>query len=82
MHWISWPWRMISIAISALLIGMVRLYQVTLSPLLGAHCRFRPSCSRYFIGAVKKYGPLGGSCRGLWRICRCHPWNPGGHDPP
>ena len=64
------------------MIGAVRLYQWTLSPLLGNVCRFRPSCSHYFIGAVKKYGPLRGGVQGVKRICRCHPWNPGGYDPP
>lgn len=64
------------------LIGMVRLYQLLLSPLLGRHCRFQPSCSNYFIQAVRKYGPLKGALLGLWRIGRCHPFNPGGHDPP
>jgi len=67
---------------SRLLIGLVRLYQVFLSPLLGRHCRFHPTCSNYFIQAVEKYGPLKGSLRGLWRICRCNPFNPGGEDPP
>jgi putative membrane protein insertion efficiency factor len=64
------------------LIGLVRLYQWTIGPLLGRRCRFEPSCSEYFIGAVRKYGPLGGTLRGIWRICRCNPWNPGGFDPP
>lgn len=64
------------------LIAGVRLYQILLSPLIGQHCRFEPSCSRYFIGAVQKYGALRGSWRGVCRICRCHPWNPGGWDPP
>jgi hypothetical protein len=67
---------------SLLLIGMVRIYQWTLGPLLGRRCRFEPSCSRYFIEAVKKYGALRGAWRGLKRIGRCHPWNPGGYDPP
>ncbi len=67
---------------SRLLIGLVRLYQIVLSPLLGRNCRFQPTCSSYFIQAVKKYGPLSGSVRGLWRICRCNPFNPGGEDPP
>lgn len=67
---------------SAILIGMVRCYQITLSPLLGRNCRFTPSCSNYFIEAVRKYGPLRGTLRGLWRICRCNPFHPGGHDPP
>ena len=61
------------------MIGCVRLYQIFLSPLLGRNCRFTPSCSNYFIQAVRKYGPLHGALRGAWRICRCHPFNPGGH---
>lgn len=65
-----------------ILIGMVRLYQIFLSPFLGANCRFTPSCSAYFIEAVKKYGVVRGSFKGAWRILRCNPWNPGGEDPP
>jgi putative membrane protein insertion efficiency factor len=53
-----------------------------LSPIFGRQCRFYPSCSNYFIGAVKKHGPWKGCLKGLWRICRCHPFNPGGIDPP
>jgi putative membrane protein insertion efficiency factor len=64
------------------LIGLVLLYKLSLSPLLGRHCRFEPSCSTYFIEAVRKYGPVRGAWRGLRRIARCHPWNPGGYDPP
>ena len=64
------------------LIGLVRLYQVTLSPLIGRQCRFHPTCSNYFIEAVKKYGAIRGAARGILRICRCHPWHPGGYDPP
>lgn len=60
----------------------VRIYQLAIRPLLPPSCRFEPSCSEYFIAAVRKYGPLSGACRGAWRICRCHPWNPGGYDPP
>jgi putative membrane protein insertion efficiency factor len=67
---------------SQLVILPVRLYQVTLSPLLGRHCRFEPTCSHYFIGAVRKYGPLRGTLKGLWRICRCNPWGGSGYDPP
>ncbi len=65
-----------------LLIAMVRVYQVVLSPFLGRNCRFTPSCSAYFIGAVKKYGAVRGAIRGILRICRCHPFHPGGYDPP
>lgn len=75
-------WQIIAAVPSWILIGAVRLYQIFLSPLLGQHCRFEPTCSRYFIGAVRKYGAVRGSWRGVRRICRCHPWNPGGYDPP
>ncbi len=68
--------------LSAFLIALVRCYQVGLRPILPAVCRFQPSCSEYFILAVSKYGPLRGSWRGLWRICRCNPWCQGGYDPP
>ncbi len=67
---------------SRILIGLVRLYQIFFSPIFGRQCRFHPTCSNYFIQAVEKYGPLSGSLRGLWRICRCNPFNPGGEDPP
>lgn len=65
-----------------LLIGVVRGYQIFISPLLGPRCRFTPTCSNYFIGAVRKHGPLKGAMLGCWRVCRCHPWSRGGHDPP
>ena len=64
------------------LIGLVRVYQWTLSPIIGRQCRFQPTCSNYFIGSVRKHGTVAGALRGIWRICRCHPWNPGGWDPP
>jgi putative membrane protein insertion efficiency factor len=64
------------------LIAPVRCYQYLISPLLGPRCRFEPSCSEYFIGAVRKYGAVRGAWRGALRIFRCHPWHPGGYDPP
>jgi putative membrane protein insertion efficiency factor len=64
------------------MIALVRLYQIFLSPLLGRQCRFTPTCSQYFIQAVVKYGALRGALRGMLRICRCHPFHPGGYDPP
>lgn len=67
---------------SAGLILLVRGYQITLSPWLGGQCRFTPTCSAYFIDAVRKYGALRGATKGVWRICRCHPFHPGGFDPP
>jgi putative membrane protein insertion efficiency factor len=80
--WISTFVNMLVDLPSRILIGMVRLYQIFLSPLIGQQCRFHPTCSRYFIQAVQKYGAVRGSLKGVWRICRCHPFNPGGYDPP
>lgn len=74
--------RWLSGAIAAVLIGCVRVYQYTLSPIFGRQCRFQPTCSHYYIGAVRKYGPVRGSLKGLWRICRCNPFSEGGDDPP
>ncbi len=64
------------------MIFLVRVYQYTLSPLLGPTCRFTPTCSEYFIVSVRKYGALRGAARGVWRICKCHPFHPGGEDLP
>ncbi|HEY0983394.1 membrane protein insertion efficiency factor YidD [Schlesneria sp.] len=68
--------------LAVVLIRVVRLYQRLISPLLGSNCRFYPSCSNYFIEAVEKYGPIVGAWKGIWRILRCHPFHPGGFDPP
>ena len=73
---------MLQLVLTTFLIGLVRFYQVCLRPMLPSVCRFQPSCSEYFILAVHKYGPLRGACKGVGRLCRCHPWNPGGFDPP
>ena len=54
----------------------------TLSPLVGRQCRFQPTCSNYFIGSVAKHGAVRGAWRGVLRVLRCHPWHPGGYDPP
>ena len=63
-------------------IGSIRIYQRWLSPMLGKNCRYTPTCSSYFIQAVEKYGLIRGSLKGVWRICRCNPFVPGGYDPP
>jgi hypothetical protein len=64
-----------------LLIGLVRVYQYLISPLLGPRCRFHPSCSHYAVEAVEQHGALRGSWLALRRLLRCHPWHPGGYDP-
>ena len=62
-------------------IGIIKLYQVTLSKVLPPACRFTPSCSRYAVIAFERFGVLKGGCLALFRILRCHPFNEGGHDP-
>ena len=61
--------------------GLIRGYQLTLSPWLGECCRFHPSCSRYAMEAVGTHGAAKGSWLAARRVCRCHPFNAGGFDP-
>jgi putative membrane protein insertion efficiency factor len=59
----------------------IRGYQTLLSPMLGHHCRFTPTCSEYAYQAIKKYGLIKGTFMSFRRILRCHPFHPGGYDP-
>ena len=63
------------------LLGLVKLYRVTISPLLGANCRYQPTCSAYAIEALQKHGAFRGSVLAAKRIARCHPWGGHGYDP-
>ena len=65
----------------AILLGIIRLYQGTLSRALPPTCRFEPSCSEYGYEAIDRYGALRGSWLTIKRISRCHPFHPGGYDP-
>lgn len=65
----------------AILIVLIRGYQLLLSPLLGNHCRFYPSCSQYAREAIERHGALRGGWLAIRRVLRCHPWHPGGIDP-
>ena len=72
--------NLVSRAIRAILVQAIRLYQVAVSPWLGNHCRFYPSCSVYARQALETHG----CCRGIWlaarRLLKCHPFHPGGVD--
>jgi putative membrane protein insertion efficiency factor len=67
---------------AVLAIGFVRLYQVTLRPIMGGQCRFAPTCSEYAIASITKYGALKGTMKSIYRIIRCNPWGGCGYDPP
>ncbi len=68
--------------IARALLWLIRVYQWTLSPLLGRTCRFHPSCSHYAAECIERLGALRGSWLGARRLARCHPFHPGGYDPP
>ena len=75
-------WKTVHRWIIILVLAPIRFYQMAISPMLGPHCRFTPTCSQYAVEAIRKYGVLRGSVKAAWRILRCHPWHPGGYDPP
>lgn len=64
-----------------ILVGVIRFYQVAISPWTPATCRFQPTCSQYALGAVRRHGVLRGGWLALRRIGRCHPWGGQGYDP-
>ena len=65
----------------AALLALLRGYQYAVRPMLGANCRFAPSCSDYARDAIEKHGALKGGWLALRRVLRCHPYHPGGYDP-
>lgn len=73
--------KLIKTILGSLFLFLIKLYQWFLSPILGASCRFNPTCSQYGIEAIKKYGPFKGGWLTLKRIGRCHPWGKHGYDP-
>ena len=60
---------------------IVKAYQMVVSPLLGANCRYNPTCSAYALEALKKFGIIKGGLLTIKRIAKCHPWGGSGHDP-
>ncbi|MBL4630315.1 MAG: membrane protein insertion efficiency factor YidD [Paraglaciecola sp.] len=71
----------IGLALRKIPIGIIKLYQIVLSPMLGPTCRFHPSCSHYAIGAINEHGLIKGCWLSIKRILKCHPLNDGGYDP-
>nr|WP_246534872.1 membrane protein insertion efficiency factor YidD [Wohlfahrtiimonas chitiniclastica] len=67
--------------VKTILIGLIKLYQLILSPWVGQQCRFTPSCSNYSIEAIQKYGAIKGCWLTFKRLIRCHPFCDGGKDP-
>ena len=72
---------MFSRAVAAIFLGLIHLYRLTLSWVLGGQCRYVPSCSTYGLEAIRTHGPWRGGWIALRRIGRCHPWVKGGYDP-
>ncbi len=64
-----------------LLIGLIRIYQLIVSPYIPSSCRYHPTCSEYGVEALRKYGAVKGTWLAVKRIARCHPWSRGGYDP-
>ena len=64
-----------------LFIGLVRLYQLIISPWMPSSCRYHPTCSQYSIEALRKHGALKGIWLTIKRVARCHPWGGSGYDP-
>lgn len=73
--------KIVNSAISFVLVGMIKVYKVTLSPVIGRYCRFTPTCSDYALQVIKKQGPFKGFALAFWRILRCSPWGGFGYDP-
>ncbi|WP_223826035.1 membrane protein insertion efficiency factor YidD [Spongiibacter pelagi] len=64
-----------------LLIACIRFYRHCISPLMAPHCRFYPTCSQYAVEAIQQHGAARGSLLSAKRLCKCHPFHPGGYDP-
>ncbi|MCU0896530.1 MAG: membrane protein insertion efficiency factor YidD [Burkholderiales bacterium] len=69
------------VGVRSVLVWLVKAYRYAISPMLGPSCRFEPSCSGYAVEALERHGAARGTWLAAKRVCRCHPWHPGGYDP-
>lgn len=76
------PKEAFSALLSHFFVGLIKIYRITLGPLLGRQCRFVPTCSSYAIEAIERFGPIKGALLAVWRIARCNPFSKGRYDPP
>ena len=74
-------WDVFCKCLSSIMIWFIKLYQVTLSPLIGRSCRYTPTCSNYGLEAIRKYGPFKGGWLTVKRVLSCNPWGGSGYDP-
>lgn len=81
MNWIIWLLKLPFLLLGKIMILFIRMYQVLLSPILPAACRYTPTCSQYGLEAITKHGPFKGGYLTVRRILRCNPWGGHGHDP-
>jgi putative membrane protein insertion efficiency factor len=78
---VLWLWdHSVGFLLRAVLLGLIRAYQLAISPLLPPSCRFHPSCSAYGYRAISVHGSAKGLVLAIWRLRRCNPWNKGGLD--
>jgi putative membrane protein insertion efficiency factor len=68
--------------VRAVLVAPIRLYQRMVSPLMGRHCKYHPTCSAYAVAAIREFGAARGAVLAGWRLLRCNPWSHGGVDYP
>ena len=80
-HCLKNIWNYFKKGLSAILIALIKVYQWTLSPLIGRSCRYTPTCSNYGLEAIEKHGPFKGSWLTLKRVLSCNPWGGSGYDP-
>ena len=80
-HFLKTIWNYLKKGLASILIALIKVYQWTLSPLVGRSCRYTPTCSKYGLEAIQKHGPFKGSWLTFKRVLSCNPWGGSGYDP-